>query len=76
MNEWTKVAVTSYGRNKNQDDEIKKTKKRPKIAQDIALQLLINVRKKIQKVNKWQKLWKSATVHCSILNPGDSYENH
>ena len=41
---WTneqKVAVTSYGRNKNHDDEIKKTKRRPIIAPAIAVRLLI-----------------------------------
>ena len=39
---WTneqKVAVTSYGRNKNHD-EIKKTKRRPIIAPAIAVRLL------------------------------------
>ena len=35
-----KVAVTSYGRNKNHDDEIKKTKRRPIIAPAIAVRLL------------------------------------
>ena len=42
---WTneqKVAVTSYGRNKNHDDEIKKTKRRPIIAPAIAVRLLKN----------------------------------
>ena len=40
---WTNeqnVAVTSYGRNKNHDDEIKKTKRRPIIAPAIAVWLL------------------------------------
>ena len=41
---WTneqKMAVTSYGRNKNHDDEIKKkTKRRPIIASAIAVRLL------------------------------------
>ena len=40
---WTneqKVAVTSYGRNKHHDDEIKKTKRRPIIAPAIAVRLL------------------------------------
>ena len=45
---WTdeqKVAVTSYGRNKNHDDEIKKTKRRPIIAPAIAVRLLkINIK--------------------------------
>ena len=35
-----KVAVTSYGRNKHHDDEIKKTKRRPIIAPAIAVRLL------------------------------------
>ena len=37
------MAVTSYGRNKNHDDEIKKkkTKRRPIIASAIAVRLLI-----------------------------------
>ena len=43
---WTneqKVAVTSYGRNKNHDDEMKKkTKRRPIIAPAIAVRLLNN----------------------------------
>ena len=34
------MAVTSYGRNKNRDDEIKKTKRRPIIAPAIAVRLL------------------------------------
>ena len=34
------MAVTSYGRNKNHDDEIKKTKRRPIIAPAIAVRLL------------------------------------
>ena len=45
---WTneqKVAVTSYGRNKNHDDEIKKTKRRPIIAPAIAVRLLISKNK-------------------------------
>ena len=33
------MAVTSYGRNKNHDDEIKKTKRRPIIAPAIAVRL-------------------------------------
>ena len=37
------MAVTSYGRNKNHDDEIKKTKRRPIVAQAIAVRLLIRV---------------------------------
>ena len=32
--------MTSHGRNKNRDDEIKKTKRRPIIAPAIAVQLL------------------------------------
>ena len=40
------MAVTSYGRNKNHDDEIKKTKRRPIIAPAIAVRLL----KKLEKV--------------------------
>ena len=34
------MAVTSYGRNQNHDDEIKKTKRRPIIAPAIAVRLL------------------------------------
>ena len=33
--------MTSYGRNKNHDDEIKKTKRRPIIAPAIAVRLLM-----------------------------------
>ena len=36
------VIVTSYDRNKNRDDEIKKTMRRPIIAPAIAVRLLIN----------------------------------
>ena len=47
------MAVTSYGRNKNHDDEIKKTKRRPIIASAIAVRLL----KKRQRPNTIQILW-------------------
>ena len=46
---WTneqKVAVTSYGRNKNHDDEIKKNKRRSKIAPAIAVRLIKTLKTK------------------------------
>ena len=40
------VVVMSYGRNKNRDDEIKNTKKRPIITRAIAVRLIIKKLKK------------------------------
>ena len=62
---WTneqKVAVTSFGRNKNHDDEIKKTKRRPIIAPAIAVRLLNKIITKPQptktalKCRTWTKI--------------------
>ena len=49
------VAVTSYGLNKNHDDEIKKTNRRPIIAPAIAVRLLIKKTKNMK--------------NCNILSP-------
>ena len=59
------MAVTSYGRNKNHDDEIKKkTKRRPIIASAIAVRLL---KKKQAEANntsaKLSQLFKDKHVH-------------
>ena len=62
---WTneqKVAVTSYGRNKNHDDEIKKTKRRPIIAPAIAVRLLKKIKMKSQKTTSEKANFCSNTV--------------
>ena len=53
------MVVTSYGRNKNRGDKIKKTKRRPIIAPAIAVQLLkieitVKIKVKLPHVNKKQ----------------------
>ena len=49
------VVVTSYGRNKNRDEEIRKTKKRPMIAPAIAV-LLLKRKKRFRDLGEIAKL--------------------
>ena len=63
------MVVTSYGRNKNRDDEIKKTKRRPIIAPAIAVRLLIrnnNIAKKQQ-----EKLTKKDKTNLASIMTND-----
>ena len=67
--------MTSYGRNKNHDDEIKKTKRRPIIAPAIAVRLLMNelekpFRKKSDRKNRTVKL----KVKLSYVNKKSTSE--
>ena len=64
------MAVTSYGGNKNHDEEIKKTKRNPIIAPAIAVRLLKIDVKKIEKICRFcQKNAKIRDVNVKTIPP-------
>ena len=75
--------MTSYGRNKNHDDEIKKPKRRPIIAPAIAVRLLKNIFELKFYQDSTDKKLKQKSIPIEISdNEGDNiidlliYKNH